>query len=152
MKGPALTVGPETTLLELRRIFVENHIHGVPVVDREGRLLGIVSSSDLLASGLYTDDAERPRPAAVDYLTELFEFSPEEPRDFTSDLDDGFGSRTAGDVMTKDASTVDIDAPIDEAARALVERRIHRVVVLEHGRVCGIISSLDLVSVLANPS
>lgn len=152
MKGPALTVGPETTLLELRRIFVENRIHGVPVADREGRMLGIVSSSDLLASGLDTDDPAQPRPAAIDYLSELLEYSPEDTRDLTSNLAGGLGGRTVGDVMTENAATVDIDAPVHEAARTLTERRIHRVVVVEHGRVCGIISSLDLVAVLAKSS
>ena len=151
MQGPALTIGPDTPLVDLRRIFVEKRIHGVPVVDREGVLLGVVSSSDLLASALETDDPAQPRPAAVDYLAELFELSPEETRDMASDLDDGLGARTAGDIMTRGATSVDIDAPVPEVARALVKHRIHRVVVLEHGRVCGIISSLDLVAELAGP-
>jgi CBS domain-containing protein len=149
MQSPALTVGPDTPLGEVQHIFVEQRIHGLPVVDVEGAPLGMVSSTDLLSSGLYPDDRERFRPAAVDYLTELLEFAPDEARDLTRAFDDYFGSRTVADVMTRDLVTIDVDAPIQEAAATLTKHQIHRVVVTEHGRVCGVISSLDLVALLA---
>ena len=149
MQSPAMTVGPDTPLGKVQRIFVEQRIHGLPVVDVDGSPLGIVTSTDLLATGLYPDEGERFRPAAIDYLTELLEFAPDEARELTKSLDDYFGSRTVADVMTPDLVTVDVDASIIEAATALSKHQIHRVVVTEHGRVCGIISSLDLVAVLA---
>jgi CBS domain-containing protein len=150
MRGPALSVGPGTGLAELQRILVENRIHGVPVVDPEGRVLGIVSSSDLLAQGLPPDDAKRFRPAAIDYLAQILEYSVEEAAELTMALDDSFGDRTVAEVMTADAVTVDVDAPVAEVAAALVKHQIHRVVVTEHGRIAGIVSSLDLVAVLAH--
>lgn len=150
MQGPALTVGADTPLAEVQRILVENRIHGVPVIDSEGRALGIVTSTDLLASGLQAGDAERLRPATIDYLSQLLEFSPEEAGALTNVLDDHFGGRSVSDVMTKDLVSVDVDLSVEEVARTLLEHQIHRVVVTEHGRVCGIVSSLDLVAVLAH--
>lgn len=148
MQGPALTVGPDTPLAKVQRILVEQRIHGVPVVDAEGGLLGVVSSTDLLALGLAVEGGEHPRPAAIDYLAELLEYSPDETHELTRSLDD-LGGHTVRDVMTQDAVTVDVDAPVQDVAELLCRHRIHRVVVLEHGRVCGIVSSLDLVGVLA---
>ena len=149
MQGPPITLGPETSLQEVHHVLVENAIHGVPIIDEKGRALGIVTSTDLLTFGLDLDDADESRPAAVDYLAQLLDYSPEEARDLTPVVGDRFHGRTAADVMTDELVTVDVDAPISEAAEAMSQNQIHRIVATEKGRVCGIVSSLDLVALLA---
>jgi CBS domain-containing protein len=152
MRGPAITLRPETSLQEIHEVMIENAIHGVPVVDAQGRAVGMVTSTDLLTYGLDVDEAEQTRPAAVDYLARLLEYSPDEARDLTHAVGDRFAGRTIADVMTEDVVTVDVDAPIREAAEEMSRNQIHRIVATEHGRVCGIVSSLDLVALLASES
>ncbi len=149
MQGPVVTVGPDTTLQEVHHVLVENGIHGVPVVDEKGQALGMVTSSDLMTFGLDLENDEEARPAAVDYLAGLLEYSPEEARELTPAVRDHFAGRTVADVMTDEVITVDADAPIREAAEVMSQNQIHRIVATEGGRVCGIVSSLDLVALLA---
>ena len=149
MQGPVITLGPETPLAELHHVMVEAGIHGVPVVDGTGEVLGMVTSTDLLTFGLDFDDEATP-PAAVDYLAGLLEYSPDEARDLAPAVGARFAGRTVADVMTEEVVTVDVEAPVRAAAEALSRHQIHRVVATEDGRVAGIVSSLDLVALLAH--
>ena len=145
MTEGVLSVSPETSLLDVLRLFVEESIHGAPVVDEDGRVQGVITTSDLLRA----QHEERDTAVATsDYLRDLLEFSaPDWSRDLT-DFQDRLAQRCVAEVMTTHFQSVSGDAPITEVARRLREHRIHRVWVEDGGQLCGVISALDLMAVI----
>lgn len=145
MTRSVVSVGADTPLSDVYRLFVEEQIHGAPVVDEEEMLIGVISSSDLLRA------ADEERDTAVgssEYLRDLVEFSgPDWGRGLT-DFQDRLSALTVADVMTPSAVTVRPDTPIAEVARALRQHQVHRVWVEEEGRLCGVVSTFDLLPLL----
>jgi len=148
MRRDVRTVGEDLPLVELDRRFLDDRVSGYPVVDDAGRLLGVVSRSDVVRqlsveqtwaetlSGYYTD------------WSGLVESEPS-----LAEVGERLGrrleERTVADVMAREPVTVGPDEPLAAAARALVERRIHRLPVVEKGRLVGILSSLDVAGYVA---
>jgi len=78
MQTDVLTVSPEASLLDIHRMFVEEEIHGAPVVDDDGKVLGVITSLDLLRPG--ADDVESAQLTAADIMThEIVAVSPNMP-------------------------------------------------------------------------
>jgi len=145
MQRDVVTVDPETSLLNVHRLFVEEEIHGAPVVDDEGRILGVISALDLLRA------VDEERDTAVTESSYFRDFLPYSGPDWGAspeDFQERLAQRTVSDVMTEGAITVDAEASVPEVARALRSRNVHRVLVVEGGLLVGIISSMDLVAVL----
>ena len=145
MTDSVVTVSPEATLLDVMRLFVEEEIHAAPVVGDDGRLMGVISTTDLLRAQEEEHDTVR---TTTDYLRGLLEFS---LPDWTEDLED-FQDRlrrcTVEEAMNRSYVSVPIDAPVALVARRLRENRIHRVWVEKEGRLCGVVSTLDLMPVV----
>lgn len=147
MQHPVLSVSPETPLVNVHRLFVDEAIHGAPVVSDDGRLLGVVSSTDLISAALEQRDSAA---YSSDYLRELVEFSgPDWSRGEPADFQDRLAQLTAADVMTRSAASVDVSAPIADVAALLFKERIHRVWVMERDALVGVISSFDLLPIVA---
>jgi CBS domain-containing protein len=123
MQKSVITVSPELPLGELERLLAEEEIGGVPVVADDGRLLGIVSKSDVVRALAETVEGG---------LAELF------PPD-----------QSVEDIMTPSVVTVGPDASLPEVARLMVDGRLHRVLVAERGRILGIVTPFDVLRVLA---
>ena len=148
MTDSVVTVSPEASLLDVLRVFVEENIHGAPVVDGE-ELIGVVTTTDLLRAQENDHDASW---ATSDYLRGVLEFSAPEWSGDESDLQDRLGQQTAGDVMTKGVLTVPRDAPVAEVARRLREHGVHRLYVTNGEALCGVVSALDLMPVIERAS
>ena len=147
MTRPVLTVRDDRTLGELAAFLAENEISGAPVVDARGSLVGVVTVTDL--AGQEPGD-ERPAPAARShsvYFQEGWEsrMNPEELRAL-SVRDAG---RLVRDIMTPVAFSVPGSTPAEKVARTMIAGRIHRLLVTEKGRVAGIVTTLDLLRLLA---
>jgi len=141
MTRAVVSVGPDTPLLEVYRLFVSEQIHGAPVMDEEERLIGVISSSDLLRA---IEDERDTAVASSDYLRDMLEFSgPDWGRGLT-DFQDRLAQLTVADVMTAAVLSVQADTPISEVARLLRQHGVHRAWVEEKGRLCGVISTFDL--------
>jgi CBS domain-containing protein len=125
METEVVTVGADDPIETVERVFFEEGIHGAPVVDDQMRLLGVVSSTDLLRAA--AEGRERGWDAPPGSVS----------------------ARRTSDVMTDGVVAVGPDASIDEVARTLCDNQVHRVLVLEDWVLRGIISSLDLVKILA---
>ena len=145
MTRAVISVGSETPLLDVYRLFVGEQIHAAPVIDEEERLIGVVSSTDLLRA---IDDERDTALVASDYLRELLEFSGPDWGEGLTDFQDRLAQRTVADVMTTGAITVQTDTPIAQVARILRENGIHRTWVEEKGRLCGVLSTFDLLPLL----
>ncbi|MEN8161567.1 MAG: CBS domain-containing protein [Myxococcota bacterium] len=141
MTQSVVSVDPETPLGEVYRLFTGEQIHGAPVVDEQERVVGVITSSDLLRS------IAEERDTAVtgsDYLRDLLEFSGPDWGQGLQDFQDRLAQLTVADVMTPQAVTVSRATPIAQVARTLREHGIHRAWVEEGGRLCGVISTFDL--------
>ncbi|MBW2395265.1 MAG: CBS domain-containing protein [Deltaproteobacteria bacterium] len=145
MTNPVVAVSPETSLADAHRLFVEEGIHGAPVLEDDGSIAGVVSSSDLLRA---VHDERDTVSTEGDYLRDLLEFSAPDWAGDPNDFQDRLGQRTVAEVMTPGAVTVAPEAPISEVARTLREYKIHRVWVEEEGKLRGVISTFDLMPIL----
>jgi CBS domain-containing protein len=145
MQTYVVTVSPEEPLLDIHRLFVEEEIHGAPVVDEQDRVLGVISSSDLLRAVSEEHETVRATPS---YLRDFLEFSGPDWSSAPEDFQDRLRERVASEAMTDGVVTVALDAPVAEIAGAMRQNKVHRVLVLEDGVLRGIISSFDLVALL----
>lgn len=142
MNRHVLTVRVDLGVRELAAFLIENQISGAPVIDHHGRLVGVVSLTDVAQS-----DAERPD--LVDDGPRIVRgwekrMNPEDLRPLHLESDD----LLVGDIMTPTVYTVPEETPVAKVAQTMVAGRIHRLLVTSAGRVVGIVTSLDLVGLL----
>jgi CBS domain-containing protein len=140
MSRDVVTVYPHTSLIYVAKLMVERRISGVPVVDEEGNLLGVISESDLVR---WHDSDEEKREWWLHMLAEGFNLNPGFLDYVRSEQDK---VRT---VMHADPVTVTPETPVKDVAKVLIQHNIKRVPVLHDGRVVGIVSRADLVRALA---
>lgn len=126
MSADVVTITPETTLPEAHQIMTTEEIRRLPVVDRDGRLIGIVSIGDVRGA--------EPSPATSLSIWEMNYL---------------LLSLTIDKIMTRNPRTITADATIAEAARTMLEHRISGLpVVDEEHRVIGIITESDIFSMV----
>lgn len=145
MTDSVLAVSPEASLLDVIRLFVEENIHGAPVVDDEGRPQGVITTSDLLRA---QEDEHDGASFTSDYFRQHLEFSSPDWGGNLTDFQDRLAQRTVAEVMTKQFLSISSDASVGDVARCLRENRVHRVWITEAERVCGVVSALDLMAVI----
>jgi CBS domain-containing protein len=134
MTTQVLSVRRTTPLKEVAQLLVDHKISGLPVVDIDGTVLGVVSEADFLIKEI-GKDAVRHRPLAR-VLGESRE---------TRTRFDKIEARRAADAMTAPPITIEPSRPIGEAARLMTERKVNRLPVVDDGRLVGIVTRADLV-------
>jgi CBS domain-containing protein len=149
MQTSLVTLAPDEPVSEIQRVFAEEEIHGAPVVDQTGRLLGVVSTLDLLRAAVHEKETERETPSNFE---EVFDLSRGEWSRFVESYRDRVQGLVAQDVMTEGVISVGLDAGVAEIARTLREERVHRVMVVEDGALRGVISTFDLIGLLEKNS
>jgi CBS domain-containing protein len=132
-------------LTELESWLLSERVSGAPVVEGD-ELVGIVSRSDLVRRLVLETTLAA---SAVETLAGPSEDAESASARVASAVASRWQRLQVADVMVHDVVTIGSDEPVTEAARLLVERHIHRLVVTERGRVVGLVSSLDLVRLLA---
>lgn len=139
-----VTVTPSTPLREFARICAEDNVSGCPVVTVDGRLVGIVSKTDLLGRLL---EGEHNYAANPDFRR-MLGLGEEGVYEFGGSASESEGEvlGEVDDIMETDMITVPPDAPLPGVARMMAEDRIHRVLVTEKEKLVGIITSLDLLA------
>lgn len=137
MQRDVRTVGPDATVEEVAAILAEAGYTGLPVVDDDNRVIGIVTEADLLVR------AKRLNlPRFFPFLGGVIFL--ENPRRFEEELRKATAVRV-GEIMTTDVVTVTEDTPIQDVATLMVERRINRVPVVRDGRLVGLITRDDII-------
>ena len=138
------TVGADWSLEELKTFLLEHGISGAPVVDDKNKLVGVVSTTDLLRteeglevqsnnpSDFFVSSLKRPLSKA-ELLTMHVETT---------------SSQVVRDVMTPIVFSVPDDTDVLDVADLMVRGRVHRLVVTRNDALCGIVSALDLVRAL----
>lgn len=138
MTKDVVTATTDTPVRDIARLMTEKHISGIPVVDPNGRLVGIVSHSDLLHRPETGTEPRRRR------LVEIFADPDKLARDYTKTH-----GMKAGDVMSRNVVWVDVNSDLRDAADVLDKRNVKRVPVMQEGRVVGILSRGDVVRAFA---
>ena len=122
----------------------DHGLPGVAVVNDGGRLVGIVTEADLV---LPDDDGDLHLPHYVNIFGGTVFIEP--LRKFESRLRKAFASNAA-DMMTADPTTVSPDTSIEDAARLVHEKGHNRLPVVEHGRLVGMVTRVDLLGALVS--
>lgn len=158
MNPEVLTVPEDLSVRELAGFLLDNEITGAPVVDREGRLVGVVSVVDIAdaAAGEEEDDDEAPEAAGSASSPGAFhaagfgeELSPE-ALEALGPFDDPAGEMRVGEIMNPEFYSVREDAAVSEVATTMLNNHVHRLLVIEEGKVAGIITTSDLLGLLVD--
>ncbi len=131
------TVSPDATIDEAVGVLLAIHVSGLPVVDGEGKLVGIVSESDFLHRAEIGTAKRRAR--WIEFLLGPGEIAQSYVLSH---------SRKVADVMTRDVATVGEEASLTEIVEVMEKRKVKRVPVITGDRLVGIISRADLLRAL----
>ena len=138
MTSDVITVTPDTSVREIAKLMYTKHISGVPVIDLEKRVIGIVGEGDLLGHAEVAGERRRT------WWFDAFVDSNALARDYIKTH-----GRIAADVMTPTVISVAPTASIAEIAKILQRHRIKRVLVIDGGNLVGIVTRSDLLRALA---
>lgn len=141
MQPDVITVGPEATVRELAAILAEHKISGVPVVDEEGALLGMVSESDVILQ-----DAEFHFPYYIQFLESVIYL--QSLAKFEERFRKTFGTKVK-EVMSDEPVEISPEASIHAAATKMADYKVDRLPVIEGGRLVGIVTRGDIVRAIA---
>jgi CBS domain-containing protein len=138
------TVAPDTPVEEVVRLLRKNELPGVPVVDGDGRCVGIVTEADLV---LPDDQGDLHIPHYINLFGGTVFLEP--LGRFEKRLRKAFAS-SAADMMTSDPDTVDPDTSVRDAARLIHESGHNRLPVVDgDGRLVGVVTRVDVLGALA---
>jgi CBS domain-containing protein len=142
MTANVITVDPNTSVQALATLLSERGISGVPVVEADGRLVGIVTEGDLLHRAETGTErrTERRRARWLDTIGS----DQEAARDYVK-----AHGRIVREIMTRDVMSVTDTTELADVATLLETKRIKRVPVLRDGKLAGIVSRANLVRALA---
>ncbi|MGE4482142.1 CBS domain-containing protein [Acidocella sp.] len=139
MTRNAISVQPQTSVVDAARIMLANHVSGLPVLDQAGALVGVVTEGDLLRRAEIGTEGEQAgwlkallQPAAVaeDYVLTH--------------------SRHVSGVMTHSPIFVTPETELTEVAHTMLRKRIKRMPVLENQKLIGVVSRADLLKALTS--
>ncbi|HLO84467.1 MAG TPA: CBS domain-containing protein [Nostocaceae cyanobacterium] len=138
-----IVVSPETPLKEAIQILAEKRISGLPVIDAQGKLVGIISETDLM----WQETGVTP-PAYIMFLDSVIYLK--NPAAYERDLHKALG-QTVGEVMSKNPISISPDKLLKEAAQVMHDRHINRLPVLDSaGQVIGILTRGDIIRSMAS--
>lgn len=139
MVTDVITVGPGACVQDVAHILLTHRISGVPVVDENGDLTGIVSEGDLMRRA--EAHTGRRRSWWLALLTHADVLATEYVKEH---------SRKVSDVMTRQVITASPDTPVQEIADLLEKNAIKRVPIVQDGKVVGVVSRANLLQALAS--
>lgn len=136
MTTTIISVSPEHNVKQATRLMLTHNVSGLPVVDDDGRIVGIITEGDLI----------RRTEIVSGTLA-----SPEEIEDSAEERAEAYLKRASwrvGDVMTDNLVTVDEDTSLMDVARLMHERSVKRIPVTREDKVIGIVSRIDLLHII----
>jgi CBS domain-containing protein len=129
MTEHVITVAPDASIVEALQLMLQNKISGLPVVDKGGNLVGIVTEGDFLRRS--ETGTERRRPRWIEFILG--------PGTIAKDYVHSH-ARRIDEVMTAEVETVGQDVGLEDVAALMEKRRVKRVPVMRGGKLVGIVS------------
>ncbi len=131
-----ITAKPETTVEELARLLIEHKISGVPVVDGNDQLVGVVTENDLIKK-----NARLHIPTIIRLFDAYFLLNSDKVEDEIKKMVAG----TVDEICNKDIVSLTEETTLEEIATIMSEKKIHLLPVLRDGQVVGIVGKADIV-------
>ncbi len=142
MTPTPVVVKPQMPLNEAIKILAERRVSGLPVVDDDDHLVGIISETDLM----WQETGVTP-PAYIMFLDSVIYL--QNPATYEKELHKALG-QTVGEVMSKDPIAIAADKPLKEAAQLMHDRDVRRLPVVDaNNLVIGILTRGDIVRAMA---
>lgn len=139
MTKEVITVSEDDTIEKCANLLITHNLSGLPVLDDNGKIKGIVTEGDLIRRISRIEG-----PAALEVLGGIFYL--ESPKKFMDKVKNSMGSK-ARDIMTKDIITISPDKEMEEGATLLVKNKIKRLPVIDkEGNLIGIVSRKDIMN------
>ena len=130
MVSPPFTVSPETPVLEFARMVEDKNLSGAAVVDKEGRLMGVVTESDLI------DQHKRLHlPTVIALFDSVLSFNTHKMGEQMKKM---VGAKVE-DIMTRDVTTVEENASLEDIATIMAEEKKHLLPVMRGKELVGLI-------------
>jgi CBS domain-containing protein len=139
MTRDVISIDPDATVLQAARLMLQHHISGLPVIDRDGALVGVLSEGDFLRRR--ETRTERRRSRWLEFLMG--------PGKIAAEYSHSHGSKVS-EVMTTDVVTVDVTTPLEEIVDVMERRRVKRVPVICGGQVVGIVTRSNLMHAMVS--
>jgi CBS domain-containing protein len=124
MQSDVRTIGEDAPVAEAIVALADSHISGLPVLSRAGQLVGVVSSTDILAA-----EAESVEDAGLSRVVT---------------------HTRVGEIMTRNPKSVEPSVPVKVAAQEMLYLDVHRLLVVKDGRLAGVVSQSDIVRAVAS--
>lgn len=141
MTRTVITVNPSTTIEKLARILIEHNISGVPVVNDEGVLIGIVTEYDLISKN---------KRLHIPTIMRLFDayIMLESPATIEKEIKK-MAAVTVNDICIRDVVTVTEETTVEDIATIMSEKKTYLVPVMAGNKITGIIGKMDLIKGIA---
>ena len=139
MTRDVVTIGPDATVLQAARLMLQNRISGLPVIDAEGNLVGVVSEGDFLRRR--ETRTEKRRSRWLEFIMG--------PGKIAEEYTHTHGSRV-DEVMTRDVQTVDENAALEDIIELMERHRIKRVPVMSGAALVGIVTRSNLMRAMVS--
>jgi CBS domain-containing protein len=139
MTKPVITVTSDTTIVEAANTMLQRRLSGLPVVDAQGKLVGIVSEGDFIRRGELGTQRKRgrflafilgPGQAATDFVHER--------------------GRKVAEVMTPEPISITEDTPLEKIVALMERNHVKRLPVMRGDRIVGIVSRANLLQAVAS--
>src|SRR5215471_11364264 len=139
MSTPVFGAAPQITVQHVARMMINHRVSGIPIIEEDGRLIGIITEGDLLRRAETGTERQRSR------WSERFLPNSRLAADYVKSH-----ARRVADIMTRDLVTVEKCATLAEIAGLMEQHRIKRVPVVHDGKLVGIVSRADLLRILTS--
>lgn len=134
-------VNLSTTLEEIAQLVISKRISGLPILDNNGKLVGVISKTDLLTHGLEKElQSLLSEPDHQDEAMELF--------DFDNLLGAEPSKVTVEQVMKTNVITASKNTSINEIVKLMLKHKIHRIIIVENDKVIGIVTPMDVLKMI----
>ena len=143
MQKEVISITPETEITRAVEILLTNHINGVPVVDEDGNLKGILCQSDLIFQ-----QKNISLPPILTFLDSIIPLASSKKLEHELEK---MAAVTVAQAMVKDPVTVTPDAPVSDIAALMVEKHFHTIPVVQEDKVVGIVGKEDVLKTLMTP-
>ena len=140
MTRKVISVSPETAVTKAAKIMLDNFVNGMPVVDSEGCLVGIICQSDLIAQ-----QKQLPLPSVFTILDSVIPLFSQ--KNLESEVQKIIAT-TVSKAMTPDPITISPESSLEEIAKLMVDKKLYTLPVVEQGKLLGIVGKEDVLRTL----
>ena len=138
MTRSVIVLGADASVVDAARLMLDNHVSGLPVLDKDGKLIGIVSEGDFLRR--VEIGTQRRRPRWLQYFIG--------PSRAANEFVHASG-RKVEEIMTRNPLVVSEDTPLEEIVRLMEKNRVKRLPVMRNDRLVGIVTRANLLQAVA---